>query len=110
MLLRDAPAVLSDGAIADLRARYEIGRDGVNVRDVVCACGRNGARPHVFESGTSGLVALNLPAICHWDGHHYVLVDHTSARGATVYSPGNGRSIIGMAELEKRFSRHCGDD
>jgi len=90
--------------IADLRARYEIGRDGVNVRDIVDILRENGARPHVFETGTSGLVALNLPAICHWDGHHYVLVDRISARGATVYDPGNGRSIIGMAELEKRFS------
>lgn len=101
MVLRSAG---SRRDIADLRTRFNVGRDGLNLRDLVRILTDCGARPRAYECDAAGLAGLALPAICFWDRRHYVVVERISTRGAVVVDPGNGRSRIELSELAAHFS------
>ncbi|QAY62572.1 peptidase domain-containing ABC transporter [Xylanimonas allomyrinae] len=90
--------------MADLRRRYEPGRDGLNVKHITTVLRDHGCEPHVYRTTAAGLATVPLPAICYWDRRHYVVVTRVDSRGATLYDPGTGRARISHAQLDVHFS------
>jgi ABC-type bacteriocin/lantibiotic exporter with double-glycine peptidase domain len=49
------------------------------------------------------LGALRTPAILHWRGRHYVVLEGMIGRSARVLDPGLGRFLLGRRQLQTRF-------
>ncbi|GIE36790.1 NHLP family bacteriocin export ABC transporter peptidase/permease/ATPase [Actinoplanes italicus] len=91
-------------SIADMRLRYQVGRDGLTVADLVAVLRAEGATPHVYRTTAAALAALDVPAICHWRRSHFVVLLGVDARGVLLLDPGEGRRRITFAEFEEGFS------
>lgn len=94
----------SHTSITDLRQRYDVGRDGLNVADLSRILRQEGAVPHVYETTAGGVALLRAPAICYWNQNHYVVAASFSRRGVVVLDPGNGRRLLSAKEFEDGFS------
>lgn len=95
--------------VRDLRLRYVVGRDGLNLADLTRILRQEGATPHAYEATADEVLRLDRPAICYWNDNHYVVVDPARARGdrVEIVDPGNGRSWISRADLAQRFSGYA---
>ncbi|WP_428965712.1 peptidase domain-containing ABC transporter [Micromonospora fluostatini] len=90
--------------VSRLRARLDVGRDGLSLRDLRDAaqeCGlrcRAVALPALRQDATR-LRELALPLVAHWNGDHYVVVERVGRRGVDVVDPAVGRRRLTPAEF-----------
>lgn len=97
----------SSVTINDLRQEYVVGRDGLNIANIVTILREQGATPHVYRTTAAEVSLLDQPTICYWNDNHYVVVDLRRTGRVTVIDPGAGRSRIGMDEFTERFSGYA---
>jgi len=63
-----------------------------------------GLRAQMTTVSTSRLDDLPLPAICHVDGNHWVVVEHIGRRRITVMDPMGAATSVDRADFEASFS------
>jgi ABC-type bacteriocin/lantibiotic exporter with double-glycine peptidase domain len=51
-----------------------------------------------------GLKELSLPAILHWEGNHFVVLERLAENGASIADPAEGRRWIKLSELEAKWT------
>jgi ABC-type bacteriocin/lantibiotic exporter with double-glycine peptidase domain len=51
-----------------------------------------------------GLHELSLPAILHWEGNHFVVLEKIESRNARIADPAQGRRWIKLSELEAKWT------
>jgi len=90
-------------SISDLRQRFAVGRDGMNISDISNVLRHEGAAPHVYRTDARGVAMLGRPAAVYWNENHYVVVA-AFGRRVLILDPGAGRSRITYDEFEERFS------
>ena len=90
-------------SIDDLRQRYIVGRDGLNMANIVRILTEEGGVPHVYRTTASGVALLTSPAICYWTDHHYVVTERFHGRKVTILDPGGGRRVLTTEEFERDF-------
>ncbi|MFI1195226.1 peptidase domain-containing ABC transporter [Micromonospora sp. NPDC020750] len=90
--------------VSHLRARLDVGRDGLSLRDLRDAAQEFGLRcraialPALREDATR-LRELALPLVAHWNGDHYVVVQRIGRRGIEVVDPAVGRRRLSPAQF-----------
>jgi ABC-type bacteriocin/lantibiotic exporter with double-glycine peptidase domain len=70
------------------------GRDGVSAGALVRAARTFGFEVTARRAGPAAFTALPLPAIAHWQGDHYVVVERVSRRRAHLADPADGRRVV----------------
>jgi len=90
--------------VAECRAACEGGRDGTTLGAIAAA-----ARGHGFTC--TGLLVtpdafdrVRLPAIAHWNGNHFVVVERWSAKEVDIVDPAVGRRRLAASEFRASFS------
>lgn len=74
-----------------LRDELAAGRDGVNALDLRDGGLRYGVRGRAFRLAADELEQVPLPAILHWRGNHFVVLERLTRRSAWIFDPAIGR-------------------
>ncbi|MEU1751898.1 peptidase domain-containing ABC transporter [Micromonospora matsumotoense] len=90
--------------VSHLRARLDVGRDGLSLRELRDAAQEHGLRcraialPALRQDATR-LRELALPLLAHWNGDHYLVVERVGRRGIDVVDPAVGRRRLSPAQF-----------
>ncbi len=91
--------------VSECRKLMGIGRDGVSARQIVETARTFGLTPTAMGvQDLSAFAEMTLPAILHWEGKHFVVLERWAATMAHIVDPGVGRMQISHAEFAKLFS------
>ncbi|MCW1970823.1 MAG: peptidase domain-containing ABC transporter [Anaerolineae bacterium] len=91
--------------VSECRNVMGIGRDGVSARQIVETARTFGLTPTAMGiQDLSAFAEIPLPAILHWEGKHFVVLERWSANVAYIVDPGMGRMKLSHAEFGKLFS------
>ncbi|GAA4477666.1 NHLP family bacteriocin export ABC transporter peptidase/permease/ATPase subunit [Rhodococcus olei] len=92
--------------VAEVADELGAGRDGLTALALVQA-----ARGYGLEARGLGVAAevllggrVALPAVAHWGGNHFVVVESVGPRGVRVVDPARGRLRLDRAEFEAGYS------
>ncbi|WP_448191597.1 peptidase domain-containing ABC transporter [Azospirillum sp. sgz301742] len=87
----------------DVREACGGGRDGLSAAALARAARALGLEVEAFRVDAAGLSGLPMPAVAHWRGSHFVVVERVSRRGAVLVDPRRGRIEIDGDELARNF-------
>jgi ATP-binding cassette subfamily B protein len=80
------------------------GLDGTSLRGLVAGAERVGLAARSIKASPSRLDSMPLPAICHWQGNHWVVLHDTNERFVRVSDPVAGPRRIPRAEWTDGWS------
>lgn len=88
-----------------MRSVHQVTSGGMSLADVYNLAGAFGfdARGLAVQN-TDEMDALKLPAILHWEGHHYVVLDKISNGRFHIHDPAIGARSFDKADFERLFS------
>ena len=78
--------------------------DGTSLAGLVSGAERLGLAARALKASPSRLDALPLPAICHWQGNHWVVLHDTDERSVRVMDPVAGPRRIPRTEWDENWS------
>lgn len=88
-----------------LRRDFAPSLKGLSLRSIIHIAEEIGFLAHAMRLPTESLRNLQLPAMLHWDGNHFVVLERIKRGKAEILDPALGRgSRISLAELERHFS------
>lgn len=90
--------------VRQLRERLSIGRDGLSALTLAKEGRRAGFQVQGYRTDPAGLAGLRLPAIAHWRGNHFVVVESYSPRKVTIVDPTIDRMVLDHKMFEQNFS------
>lgn len=89
----------------EVRDVMGVSRDGANASQILAAADWYGLRTRAVRvPEVENLESLPSRSILHWQFHHFVVLDHTTAEGAWVVDPGFGRRLVTWSELRTAFT------
>jgi ABC-type bacteriocin/lantibiotic exporter with double-glycine peptidase domain len=91
-------------SLADIRADIEVRPDGVSLLELATAARRRGFRANAFALAAADLRLMPLPAIAHWNGRHFVVVERLLPNGAQIVDPALGRRTMPAEAFAVCFS------
>jgi len=80
------------------------GRDGIRAARIVSAARTFGLKGRVLRVGPDQLTKIAIPAILHWEKHHWVVLCQFTKTGADLIDPSRGLISISSADLAKAYS------
>jgi ABC-type bacteriocin/lantibiotic exporter with double-glycine peptidase domain/CRP-like cAMP-binding protein len=83
------------------------GQEGTSLRGIMRAAEEAGLEGHAFKASKNRLGDLQLPAIIHWDGNHWVVLYAVESDRVRIADPGRGLRKYTRAEVEEKWSGWC---
>jgi ATP-binding cassette subfamily B protein len=77
------------------------------LRSLCSAAEELGLAARSVKTSTGNLQRMPLPAICHWDGDHWLVLYHVTRRHAYLADPALGRRRVTRAEFEQRWTGYA---
>ena len=90
--------------LAEMRAACGISRDGASVAALGRAARSYGLEVQAYRLEAEALDQVALPAILHWQGYHFVVLEAVDRKGGRICDPQRGRCRLTWAELRADFS------
>jgi ATP-binding cassette subfamily B protein len=90
--------------LAEVREGCSVSRDGTNAYDLLDTAKRYGLDTDAVRAEADDLRLLPLPAILHWQGRHFVVLERVTRGGAVIVDPGSGVARLTRRELDEAFS------
>lgn len=87
-----------------LREEYPAPRGGYSLFNLVEIAHSKQLETEAFRSDAEDLKQLHLPAIIHWEGKHFILLEKVHARSYTIIDPAKGRQRITEDEFIQKFT------
>ncbi|MEP7762679.1 peptidase domain-containing ABC transporter [Sanguibacter sp. 25GB23B1] len=94
----------SKESLVSLRKDFDVGRDGLSVRDIRAVLESRGFAVKTFRANLGGLRDVHLPVIAYWRNSHFVVVERISRDTITVLDPARGRVVLSADEFEADFA------
>jgi ATP-binding cassette subfamily B protein len=94
-------------SLARIRQLVNTGLDGTSLRSLCSAAEELGLAARSVKTSTGNLQRMPLPAICHWDGDHWLVLYHVTRRHAYLADPALGRRRVTRAEFEQRWTGYA---
>lgn len=91
-------------SVAELREKVVAGRDGVTASALLRVAEAEGMIGRGVAASASALRDLSVPAILHWSGCHYVVLEGMRGEAARIVDPAFGRRTASPLELTESFS------
>ena len=83
------------------------GQEGTSLRGIMRAAEEAGLEGHAFKASKDRLDDLQLPAIIHWEGNHWVVLYAVEGDRVRIADPGRGLRRYPRAEVEEKWSGWC---
>ncbi len=94
-----------DIGLSYLRALFPLSRSGMTLGDIVELADGLGLDAGGYAlSNVSELANVALPAILHWNGNHFVVLESIKAGRYRVHDPEFGLRLYDQADMERMFS------
>ncbi len=81
--------------------------DGTSLRALVTAAEQLGLAGRSVKATMAQVSEMPLPAIVHWDGNHWVVLERIDSKGATILDPSFGRRRVPREEFEQKWSGYA---
>jgi len=94
-------------SLARIRQLVNTGLDGTSLRSLCSAAEELGLAARSVKASLHNLDRMPLPAICHWDGDHWLVLYHVTARHALVADPALGFRRIARDEFQRRWTGYA---
>ncbi len=94
-------------SLARIRQLVNTGLDGTSLRSLCTAAEELGLAARSVKASLHNLDRMPLPAICHWDGDHWLVLYHVTRRHGLVADPALGFRRIPREELERRWTGYA---
>jgi ATP-binding cassette subfamily B protein len=94
-------------SLARIRQLVNTGLDGTSLRSLCGAAEELGLAARSVKASPQNLDRLPLPAICHWDGDHWLVLYHLTRRHAYVADPALGFRRLSREEFERRWTGYA---
>lgn len=94
-------------SLARIRQLVNTGLDGTSLRSLCSAAEELGLAARSVKASLHNLDRMPLPAICHWDGDHWLVLYHVSRRRAFVADPALGYRRLPREEFERRWTGYA---
>lgn len=91
-------------SVAEVRDRCQVGRDGLSALTLLTSAREYGLRGRALALAHHDLRFLTLPAIVHWEFHHFLVVERWSLRGVDILDPASGRRRLSLSEFDEGFT------
>jgi len=89
----------------EVREAMGAARDGADASQILAAADWYGLRTRAVRvPEVENLESVPSRSILHWQFHHFVVLDHTTADGAWVVDPAAGRRLVPWDELRVAFT------
>ena len=92
--------------LAHVRTVAGTGVDGTSLHGLVVGAEQLGLAARARKASQE-LDALPLPAVCHWEGNHWVVLYDVDERHVRVADPASGLRRIARPEFEAKWSGYC---
>jgi ATP-binding cassette subfamily B protein len=94
-------------SLARIRQLVNTGLDGTSVR-AICRAGEElGLASRSVKASPGHLDAMPLPAIVHWDKHHWIVLTEVTRRHVRVVDPALGRRRLTRAEFHTGWTGYA---
>src|SRR5262249_49771511 len=90
--------------VAEVRARCQVGRDGLSALDLVQAARSYGLRVRAVSLQKDDLSLITCPAIIRWGLNHFLIVERVSTRWVEVVDRALGRRRLTTKEFFDGFT------
>jgi HlyB family type I secretion system ABC transporter len=87
-------------SLNQLRDMANVSRHGTTLRGLIAAAEQTGLNVRPVKGGLEGLIQQKLPAIAHWEGNHYIVVNAINRRHVYVSDPQIGRKRLTHDEFK----------
>jgi ATP-binding cassette subfamily B protein RaxB len=87
-----------------LRARYAISQHGTTLRNLMALADRVQLSSRAIRLEPADLPKLKLPAVLHWDMHHFVVLAKVSAKDCIIHDPATGTRCYTFETLSRHFT------
>ena len=94
-------------SLARIRQLVNTGLDGTSLRSLCSAAEELGLAARSVKASLHNLDRMPLPAICHWDGEHWLVLYHVTPRSAFVADPALGYRKLPREEFERRWTAYA---
>ncbi|HEX8073087.1 MAG TPA: peptidase domain-containing ABC transporter [Pyrinomonadaceae bacterium] len=91
-------------SINRLRDLVNVSREGATLYSVAEGAERLGFHARGIRAAYEHLAKIDLPAIAHWEGYHYIVLYEVGADYVVVADPAIGRRRLSRAEFEKGWT------
>jgi ATP-binding cassette subfamily B protein len=93
--------------LARIRQLVNTGLDGTSLRSLCAAAEELGLAARTVKTSPVNLDRMPLPAICHWDGDHWLVLSHVTKRQVHLADPALGKRRLGRDEFERRWTGYA---
>jgi len=94
-------------SLSRIRELCHTASDGTSLRSICAAASELGLAARALKVSPSHLDKMPLPAICHWEGNHWVVVYRVDASHVWVADPGISRRKVTRSEFLKKWSGYA---
>jgi ATP-binding cassette subfamily B protein len=94
-------------SLARIRQLVNTGLDGTSLRSLCSAAEELGLAARSVKASLHNLDRMPLPAICHWDAEHWLVLYHVTPRSAFVADPALGYRKLTREEFERRWTAYA---
>ncbi|HEU5377779.1 MAG TPA: peptidase domain-containing ABC transporter [Ktedonobacteraceae bacterium] len=91
-------------SLSEVRDYCGVGRDGLSARAIVQAARAYGLRVRALTLAENDFHFVQLPAIIHWEFHHFLIVEKWTHRYVDLVDPAFGRRRISAEEFDNGFT------
>ena len=91
-------------AIAEVRDRCGVGRDGLSALAIVKAARQYGLRVRAVSLPRNDMRFVPVPAIVHWEFNHFVVLERWSLQHVDIVDPALGRRRLSAQEFDEGFT------
>ncbi|HMJ00121.1 MAG TPA: peptidase domain-containing ABC transporter [Gaiellaceae bacterium] len=95
-------------SLTHIRRVVHMGVDGTSLTGIAAGAESVGLRVRAVKASKSRLDELPLPAVCHFEGNHWVVLFDTDGRRVRLADPARGLVRMKRSEFEKKWSGYAG--
>ncbi|HGH7173377.1 TPA: peptidase domain-containing ABC transporter [Bacillus wiedmannii] len=97
----------SEYTLWELRDRWGGGRDGINLLIIKKMAESLGLEATGHRISIANIKEIELPAILHWEGNHFVVVEKIKGNKVFILDPAIGRRVLLLEEIKDALSGMC---
>ena len=90
-----------------IRHAAATGQEGTSLRGIMRAADEAGLEARALKASKDRLAELQLPAIIHWEGNHWIVLYAVEGDHVRVADPGRGLRRLSRAEVDEKWSGWC---
>lgn len=91
----------------EIREKFGLSRGGSSLFHLMEIANEYGLEAKGYKTDLRQLINSPLPAIAHWEGKHYVVIEKVGRRKMVIVDPNYGKKSIRFEEALSKYTGYC---